>query len=188
MGVWMNNIRPGKVAEATGIGIVLLLAALLGGQWVAAHPTWGAAFTWSGTQLAWAVMVYGFIASVLPVWLLLSPRDYLSAFLKIGTILVLGVAIVLLMPPLKMPAVTQFIDGTGPGIRGQAVPVRVHHHRVRRDLRVPRAHFERHDAEDGDARERRAAHRLRLDADRVVGRPDGDDRGGDARPWRATSR
>jgi carbon starvation protein len=81
---------------------------------VAAHPAWAAAFTWSGTELTWAVIVYGFIASVLPVWLLLAPRDYLSAFLKIGTILVLGVAIILLMPPLQMPAVTQFVDGTGP--------------------------------------------------------------------------
>jgi carbon starvation protein len=122
MGAWMNNIRPGKVAEATGIGIVLLIAALLGGQWVAAHPAWGAAFTWSGTDLAWAVIVYGFVASVLPVWLLLAPRDYLSAFLKIGTILVLGTAIVLLMPPMKLPAVTQFIDGTGPVFAGKLFP------------------------------------------------------------------
>ena len=122
MGVWMNNIRPGKVVEATAIGIVLLLAALLGGQCVAEHPAWGAMFTWSGTDLAWAVMIYGFVASVLPVWLLLAPRDYLSAFLKIGTIMVLGVAIILLMPPLKMPAVTQFIDGTGPVFAGKLFP------------------------------------------------------------------
>ena len=122
MGAWMNNIRPGKVAEATGIGIVLLLAALLGGQWVAAHPAWSAAFTWSATDLAWAVIVYGFVASVLPVWLLLAPRDYLSAFLKIGTILVLGTAIVVLMPPMKLPAVTQFIDGTGPVFAGKLFP------------------------------------------------------------------
>jgi carbon starvation protein len=122
MGAWMNNIRPGKVAEATGIGIVLLIAALFGGQWVAAHPAWSAAFTWSGTDLAWAVIVYGFVASVLPVWLLLAPRDYLSAFLKIGTILVLGTAIVLLMPPMKLPAVTQFIDGTGPVFAGKLFP------------------------------------------------------------------
>jgi carbon starvation protein len=122
MGAWMNNVRPGKVAEATGIGIVLLLAALFGGQWVAAHPAWSAAFTWSGTDLAWAVIVYGFVASVLPVWLLLAPRDYLSAFLKIGTILVLGTAIVLLMPPMKLPAVTQFIDGTGPVFAGKLFP------------------------------------------------------------------
>ena len=116
----------------------------------------GRAFTWSGTELTWAVVIYGFVASVLPVWLLLAPRDYLSAFLKIGTIMVLGVAIILLMPQLKMPAVTQFIDGTGPGVCGQAVPVRVHHDCVRRDLGVSCADLERHHAEDGDARERRA--------------------------------
>jgi len=122
MGCWMNNIRPGKVGEATTIGVVLLLAALVGGRWIGEHAFWGPAFTWSGTQIAWAVMVYGFIASVLPVWLLLTPRDYLSAFLKIGTILVLGAAIVLVMPPLKLPAVTQFIDGTGPVFAGKLFP------------------------------------------------------------------
>ena len=93
MGLWMNNLRPGKVAEATAIGVVLLLAALVGGQWVSQHPTLGPAFTWDGTSLSWAVMIYGFIASVLPVWLLLAPRDYLSTFMKVGTIMILGVAI-----------------------------------------------------------------------------------------------
>jgi carbon starvation protein len=122
MGLWMNNIRPGKVAEATVIGIVLLLGALIGGQWISEHPTWGPAFTWSGTSLTWAVMVYGFVASVLPVWLLLAPRDYLSAFMKVGTILILGIAILFVMPPLKMPAVTQFIDGTGPVFAGKLFP------------------------------------------------------------------
>jgi carbon starvation protein len=122
MGVWMNNIRPGKVAEATTLGIVLLLAALVGGQWVSQSPTWAPVFTLSGTNLAWAVMGYGFIASVLPVWLLLAPRDYLSAFMKVGTILVLGVAILIVLPPLKMPAVTQFIDGTGPVFSGKLFP------------------------------------------------------------------
>jgi carbon starvation protein len=122
MGAWMNNIRPGKVAEATTIGVILLLFALLGGQWVAEHPAWSAAFTWSGTDLTWAVIVYGFVASVLPVWLLLAPRDYLSAFLKIGTISILGVAIIVLMPPIQMPAVTQFIDGTGPVFAGKLFP------------------------------------------------------------------
>ena len=105
MGWWMNNFRPGKVAEATGIGILLLFAALVGGQWVSQSATWAPAFTWSGTKLAWAVMIYGFVAAVLPVWLLLAPRDYLSAFMKVGTILVLGVAIVIVMPPLKLRAV-----------------------------------------------------------------------------------
>jgi carbon starvation protein len=122
MGLWMNNLRPGKVAEATAIGVVLLLAALVGGQWVSQHPTLAPAFTWNGTSLSWAVMIYGFIASVLPVWLLLAPRDYLSTFMKVGTIMILGVAIIFVMPPLKMPAVTQFIDGTGPVFAGSLFP------------------------------------------------------------------
>ncbi len=122
MGVWMNYIRPGKVAEATVIGIALLFAALMGGQWISQSPAWAPAFTWSGTNLTWAVVIYGFVASVLPVWLLLAPRDYLSAFMKIGTILVLGVAILLVLPPLRMPAVTQFIDGTGPVFAGKLFP------------------------------------------------------------------
>ncbi len=122
MGVWMTMIRPGRVAEATVIGIVLMFGALWGGQWVSQHPTWAAAFRWSGTQLSWAVMIYGFAASVLPVWLLLTPRDYLSAFMKVGTVIVLAAAILLLLPPLKMPAITQFIDGTGPVFAGKWFP------------------------------------------------------------------
>ena len=122
MGLWMNHLRPGRVAEATAIGIALLLVALVGGQWVSQHPALGPAFTWSGTSLSWAVMIYGFVASVLPVWLLLAPRDYLSAFMKVGTILVLGTAIIFVMPPLRMPAVTQFIDGTGPVFAGKLFP------------------------------------------------------------------
>src|SRR5688572_17734091 len=122
MGWWMNAVRPGRVAEATAIGIVLLLLALVGGKWVSEHPTLAAAFTWPGTELAWAVMAYGFIASVLPVWLLLAPRDYLSAFMKVGTILFLGAAILIVMPPLRMPAVTQFIDGSGPVFAGKLFP------------------------------------------------------------------
>jgi carbon starvation protein len=122
MGLWINHIRPGKVAEATVIGIALLFAALMGGQWISQSPAWAPSFTWSGTNLTWAVVIYGFVASVLPVWLLLAPRDYLSAFMKIGTILVLGVAILLVLPPLRMPAVTQFIDGTGPVFAGKLFP------------------------------------------------------------------
>jgi carbon starvation protein len=122
MGWWMRALRPGHVGEATGIGLFLLLLALLGGQWVSQSPTWGPAFTWSGTSIAWAVMIYGFVASVLPVWLLLAPRDYLSAFMKIGTIAFLGIAIMVVLPPLKMPAVTQFIDGTGPVFAGKLFP------------------------------------------------------------------
>jgi carbon starvation protein len=122
MGVWMTLIRPGHVAEATVIGVVLMFGALWGGQWVSQHPTWAAAFRWPGTQLSWAVMIYGFAASVLPVWLLLTPRDYLSAFMKVGTVIVLAAAILLLLPPLKMPAITQFIDGTGPVFAGKWFP------------------------------------------------------------------
>ena len=122
MGLWMNNLRPGKIAEATVIGILLLIAALIGGQWVSQSGTWAPAFTWSGKSLAWAVMIYGFVAAVLPVWLLLAPRDYLSAFMKVGTILVLGLAIIIVMPPLKLPALTQFIDGTGPVFAGKLFP------------------------------------------------------------------
>ncbi len=122
MGVWMTKVRPGKVAEATIVGVLLMAAALFGGQWVAEQPAWAAAFRWSGTSLAWAVMIYGFAASVIPVWLLLTPRDYLSAFMKVGTIVVLAAAIILLMPPLKMPAVTQFVDGTGPVFAGKWFP------------------------------------------------------------------
>jgi carbon starvation protein len=122
MGVWMMTIRPGHVAEATVIGVVLMFGALWGGQWVSQHPAWAAAFRWPGTQLSWAVMIYGFAASVLPVWLLLTPRDYLSAFMKVGTIIVLAAAILLLLPPLKMPPITQFIDGTGPVFAGKWFP------------------------------------------------------------------
>jgi carbon starvation protein len=122
MGLWMSKFRPGHVVEATAMGVVLLIAALYGGRWVSQDPVWAAAFTWSGTEIAWAVMIYGFAASVLPVWLLLTPRDYLSALMKVGTILVLGLAIIVLMPPLHMPAVTQFVDGSGPVFAGKWFP------------------------------------------------------------------
>jgi carbon starvation protein len=122
MGVYMRFIRPGKIGEASVIGLVLLMAALVGGSSVAADPTWAAMFTWTGTQLAWALIGYGFIASVLPVWLVLAPRDYLSTFLKIGTILMLAVGILFTWPELQMPATTRFLDGTGPVFAGQLFP------------------------------------------------------------------
>ena len=122
MGLWMNHIRPGKVAEATVIGVSRCCLPRSWRPVDVAEPAWAPAFTWSGTKLTWAVMVYGFVASVLPVWLLLAPRDYLSAFMKIGTILVLGVAILLGFRRCKMPAVTQFIDGTGPVFAGKLFP------------------------------------------------------------------
>ncbi len=122
MGWWMKAIRPGKTLEASIVGGVLLLAGLVGGQWVSQHAQWAAWFTWSGPQICWAIIVYGFIASVLPVWMLLAPRDYLSTFLKVGTLLVLAGAILILLPPLKMPAVTQFASGTGPVFAGKLFP------------------------------------------------------------------
>jgi carbon starvation protein len=122
MGWWMKVIRPGKVLETTIIGVVLMMGGLVGGRWVSEHAVWAAAFTWSGTQICWALILYGFVASVLPVWMLLAPRDYLSTFLKIGTLLILAGAILILLPPLKMPAVTQFAAGTGPVFAGKLFP------------------------------------------------------------------
>src|SRR5204863_5380054 len=108
MGVWMKQWRPGKTTEATVFGVTLLAVALVGGRYVSQDPALAAAFTWKGTSIAWAMIAYGYVASVLPVWLLLCPRDYLSTFLKIGTVVVLGVAIMLILPPLHMPAITRF--------------------------------------------------------------------------------
>ncbi|MCA4258987.1 carbon starvation CstA family protein [Acinetobacter baumannii] len=122
MGVYMRFIRPGRIAEVSIIGFVLMMLAIVYGGHVAADPYWGEFFTLTGTQLTWCIIIYGFIASVLPVWLLLAPRDYLSTFLKIGVILGLAVGIVIALPDLKMPAVTHFIDGTGPVFSGSLFP------------------------------------------------------------------
>ncbi len=122
MGSYLRWARPGKVLEATGIGLVMLLFALYAGKWVAASPEWAPMFTLSGTTLSLLIMGYGFAASVLPVWLLLAPRDYLSAFVKIGVVAALGIGILIALPPLEMPRVTQFIDGTGPVFAGKLFP------------------------------------------------------------------
>ncbi len=122
MGVYLRWLRPGRVLEASAIGVALLVVALYAGKWVAADPGLAAAFTLSGTTLAWIVMAYGFAASVLPVWLLLAPRDYLSAFVKIGVVLTLAVGILIVLPPLHMPALTRFTDGTGPIFAGKVFP------------------------------------------------------------------
>jgi len=122
MGWWLHNFRPGKVGEASLIGLVLVLLAVAAGGWVAASPTWSQWFSLSGTTLVWLMMAYGFIASVLPVWVLLCPRDYLSTFLKIGTVLTLGAAILIALPPLRMPALTQFVSGHGPVFSGKLFP------------------------------------------------------------------
>jgi carbon starvation protein len=122
MGWWLHRFRPGKVLEVSLIGVVLTLAAVFAGGWVADNPTLAAIFTVEKTTLVWLMAAYGFIASVLPVWVLLCPRDYLSTFLKIGTILGLAAGILLTLPTVKMPAMTQFVDGTGPVFAGKLFP------------------------------------------------------------------
>ena len=122
MGFWMKVWRPGHTLEASAAGVVLLIASLIGGRYVAESAALAPLFTWSGLTLAYAVIGYGFVASVLPVWMLLCPRDYLSTFMKIGTILLLAFGILLVLPPLRMPAVTRFVDGTGPIFAGKLFP------------------------------------------------------------------
>jgi len=122
MGIYLRFIRPGKIGEISIVGFVLLMAAIVFGGDVAASPTWGPMFTFDGKQLTWLLIGYGFIASVLPVWLLLAPRDYLSTFLKIGTIMGLAIGIAFVAPHMKMPALTKFVDGTGPVWAGPLFP------------------------------------------------------------------
>ncbi len=122
MGLYLKYLRPGRVLEVSAIGIALLVLSLYVGRWVGESPSLAPMFTLSGVTLAYVLMAYGFAASVVPVWLLLAPRDYLSAFVKIGVVFALGAGIVLVLPPLQMPAVTQFIDGTGPVFAGKVFP------------------------------------------------------------------
>ncbi len=122
MGAYMRWIRPGRVLEASAIGLVLLAFALYAGRWVAAQPELAATFTLNGKALALLIMVYGFAASVLPVWLLLAPRDYLSAFVKIGVVVALAAGILIALPTLQMPALTRFTDGSGPVFAGNPFP------------------------------------------------------------------
>jgi carbon starvation protein len=122
MGVYLRWLRPGRVLEASAIGIVLIVFALFAGQWASNQPSLAATFTLSGTAVALAVMAYAFVASVLPVWLLLAPRDYLSAFVKIAVVLALAGGIIISLPPLHMPALTQFTDGSGPVFAGKVFP------------------------------------------------------------------
>ena len=122
IGVYMRYIRPGQVLEASIIGVTLLLLSVVGGRFIDGHETLRILFDQEGLTLAWYVMAYGFAAAILPVWLLLAPRDYLSTYMKIGTITLLAIAIILLQPNIKMPAITQFIDGTGPIFSGKLFP------------------------------------------------------------------
>ena len=122
MGIYLRWIRPHRVLEASAMGLVLLILALYAGRWIAENPGLAPAFTLSGTTLAFLLMGYSFLASVLPVWLLLAPRDYLSAFVKIGVIAALAIGIIIVLPPLQMPALTRFTDGTGPVFAGKVFP------------------------------------------------------------------
>ncbi len=122
MGGYLRFIRIGKVLEASAIGVVLLLAAVWGGKLVHESAYWSKALGLSEMKLAWSVIAYGLAASVLPVWLLLAPRDYLSTFMKLGTILALAGGILVILPDLQMPAITQFIDGSGPVVAGKVFP------------------------------------------------------------------
>ncbi|RRX04455.1 carbon starvation CstA family protein [Pandoraea apista] len=122
MGIYTRFIRPGRIGEVSIIGFVMLMAAIYFGQSVHDSAALAPLFTFDGKQLTWMLIGYGFVASVLPVWLLLAPRDYLSTFLKIGTILALAIGILVVAPELKMPALTQFVDGSGPVWSGKLFP------------------------------------------------------------------
>ncbi len=122
MGIYLRRIRPGKVLEVSVLGFILVLLAIFGGQWISLHPGPARAFTLSAPMLAVSIIIYAFAASVVPVWLLLAPRDYLSTFVKLGTIGLLGIGIVAIHPTLHMPAFTRFVDGTGPVFAGKIFP------------------------------------------------------------------
>jgi carbon starvation protein len=122
MGVYLRFLRPGKVLEITGIGVVLLLLAVWGGKFFHEVPALSRWLTLDAPTLAWAIIIYGLAASILPVWLLLAPRDYLSTFMKLGTIGALALGILVVLPPLVMPPLTRFVDGTGPVFSGNVFP------------------------------------------------------------------
>ena len=122
MGGYMRFVRTGKVLEATALGVTLLLLAVWGGKLVYENPHWSQVFGLSGIALAWVIIGYGVVSSSLPVWLMLAPRDYLSTFMKLGTIFLLALGILFTLPHLQMPALTQFIDGSGPVVAGKVFP------------------------------------------------------------------
>jgi carbon starvation protein len=122
MGLYLRYLRPGRVLEVSLIGFALVLLSIFGGQWVSEQPSVAPWFTLSGVTLAICVIVYGFFASALPVWLLLAPRDYLSTFVKLGVVIMLAIGILFVRPDLQMPPLTQFVDGTGPIFAGKIFP------------------------------------------------------------------
>jgi carbon starvation protein len=122
MGLYLRYWRPGKVLECSAIGFVLILASIFGGQAVSESATWSPWFTFSGMVIATGLIIYGFMASALPVWLLLAPRDYLSTFVKLGVVLMLALGVLLVHPTLQLPPLTRFVDGTGPIFAGKIFP------------------------------------------------------------------
>src|SRR5580698_5810074 len=122
MGIYLRYIRPGRVLEASFGGVALVMLAVVSGQWVNDSTAWSSAFTLSGPALALAIIAYGYAASALPVWLLLAPRDYLSAFIKVGAIAALAIGVIFVRPTLEMPALTRFVDGNGPVFAGKIFP------------------------------------------------------------------
>jgi carbon starvation protein len=122
LGVYLRYFRPGRVLEASFVGVALVLFVVVAGQWVADSPTLARIFTLGGVPLAFAIIAYGFAASALPVWLLLAPRDYLSAFIKAGAIFSLAAGILIVRPQVLMPSLTRFVDGSGPVFAGKIFP------------------------------------------------------------------
>ncbi len=123
MGLWLRYVQPGAITGVSIVGFALLIAAIIGGRWVSANPTLHEFFHLSPTTLVWAMVIYGFLAAVLPVWLLLTPRDYLSTFMKVGTIVVLAISIIIVRPIAQMPAITEFATNTeGPVFAGTLFP------------------------------------------------------------------
>jgi carbon starvation protein len=122
MGIYLRYVRPGRILEASIGGAALVIFAVFAGEWVNASPAWSRVFTFSGPALALAIIAYGYAASTLPVWLLLAPRDYLSAFIKVGAIAALAGGVIFVRPTIEMPALTRFVDGTGPVFAGKIFP------------------------------------------------------------------
>ncbi len=183
MGCYLRFLRPGRVAEVSLIGVALLLLAVACGNWVG-QTSWGTSWlNLSPVTVSWLIIIYGFVASVLPVWLLLAPRDYLSTFMKVGAIALLAVGICVAQPVMQAPAISRFATtGRRTGVRRLAVPVPVHHHRVRRAIRISCADLIGDDAEAAGEGKPDAVDRLRRHAHRVVRRCHGADHRGDPRP------
>ena len=181
VGFYMRSWRPGRVLEASAIGVALIALSVFGGGWIDQQPALRAMFDYPGASLAGFVIVYGWLAAILPVWLLLAPRDYLSTFLKLGTVFLLAIAILLMHPQIKMPAITQFVDGTGPLFTGKVFPFVFITIACGAGLGISRVGFQRYYAEAHRERARCTADRLRQHGVGIARRHHGDHRGDVAR-------